>query len=56
MRILQELRRGNYRGVEELGIADCTQCTCCSYICPSRQSVAGEIALYRQKQKGGKEQ
>ena len=53
MRILQELRRGNRRAVEELGIEDCTQCTCCSYICPSRQSVAGEILLYRQK--GGEE-
>lgn len=55
MRILQELRRGNRRAVEELGIEDCTQCTCCSYICPSRQSVAGEILLYRQKMKGGEE-
>ena len=55
MRILQELRRGNCRAVEELGIEDCTQCTCCSYICPSRQSVAGEILLYRQKMKGGEE-
>ena len=52
---LQELRRGNRRAVEELGIEDCTQCTCCSYICPSRQSVAGEILLYRQKMKGGEE-
>ena len=43
------------RAVEELGIEDCTQCTCCSYICPSRQSVAGEILLYRQKMKGGEE-
>ena len=55
MRILQELRRGNRRTVEELGIEDCTQCMCCSYICPSRQSVAGEILLYRQKLKGGEE-
>ena len=51
----RELRRGNRRAVEELGIEDCTQCTCCSYICPSRQSVAGEILLYRQKMKGGEE-
>lgn len=55
MRILQELRRGNRQAVEELGIEDCTQCTCCSYICPSRQSVAGEILLYRQKLKGGEQ-
>ena len=55
MRILQELRRGNRRAVEELGIEDCIQCTCCSYICPSRQSVAGEILLYREKMKGGEE-
>lgn len=55
MRILQELRRGNRRAVEELGIEDCTQCMCCSYVCPSRQSVAGEILLYRQKMKGGEE-
>lgn len=56
MRILQELRRSNYRAVEEMGIEDCTQCMCCSYICPSRQSVAGEILLYRQALKGGEEQ
>jgi len=44
------------RAVEEMGIEDCTQCMCCSYICPSRQSVAGEILLYRQALKGGEEQ
>ena len=39
--------------VEALGTRDCIQCMCCSYICPSRQSVAGEILLYRRKRKGG---
>ena len=53
MRILQELRRGNHEAVEALGTRDCIQCMCCSYICPSRQSVAGEILLYRRKRKGG---
>lgn len=54
MQILRELNRGDYAAAEELGIWDCSHCMCCSYICPSRQSVAGEIILYQhQKNRGG---
>lgn len=53
MQILRELRRENHREAERLGIWECSHCMCCSYICPSRQSVAGEILLYQQSRKGG---
>ena len=56
MQILRELRRKNYKGAEQLGLWECSHCMCCSYICPSRQSVAGEILLYQENHpKGGEE-
>lgn len=53
MRILRELNRGDYPEAERLGLWDCSHCMCCSYICPSRQSVAGEILLYQNEHERG---
>lgn len=53
MQILRELRRGDYASAERLGLWECSHCMCCSYICPSRQSVAGEILLYESEREGG---
>ena len=53
MQILRELKRGDYAMAERLGLWDCSHCMCCSYICPSRQSVAGEILLYQSEREGG---
>lgn len=53
MQILRELKRGDYAMVERLGVWECSHCMCCSYICPSRQSVGGEILLYQSEREGG---
>ena len=40
--------------VEKLDYKMCVGCMCCSYVCPAKLDIAGRIAWYRGRRKGGR--
>ncbi len=47
--IYEESRRGELENCEKLNAVDCSECGCCSYVCPARKELTETISSVKRK-------
>ncbi len=47
--IYEESRRGELENCKKLNVVDCTECGCCSYVCPARKELTKTISAVKNR-------